>query len=64
MISCNNKAWSTIRSDIGGNTFVVQATNNRAVDEIHDEMAQMTNELGLVLKYVNGGAENVNAVNY
>ena len=56
-ISRNNKAWSTRKSDIGGNTFAVQSTHNPATDEIREEMSQMRIELGLVLKYVTGVAE-------
>ena len=50
--------------DTGGNTFVVQATRNPTTNEICEEIAQMRTELGFTLKHVNGGVENVNAVNY
>ena len=60
----NNKAWSITKSYTGRNTFIAQATHNQPADEICEEMAQMRNELRLVLKHVIGGAEKVNAVNY
>ena len=63
-ISRNNKAWRTSKLDIGRNTSMVQAINNPTIDEIPDDMAQMTTELGLFLKQVSGGAKKVNAVNY
>ena len=53
-ISRNNKAWSTRNSYTWRNTFAVQATHNPAAYEIREEMAQMTIELGLVLKNVTG----------
>ena len=55
---------STTESDTGRNTFAVQSTHNPATYEICEEMAQMRTDLGLVLKYVTGGAEKINAVNY
>ena len=42
----------------------MQSTHNPATYEIREEMAQMRTELGLVLKYITWGAENINAVNY
>lgn len=51
----NNKAWNTRKSDNWRNTFVVQDTYNLATNEIREEMGYMWTELGLVLKYVNGG---------
>ena len=63
-ISQNNKAWSTKKSDRGRNTFALQALHNPAADEIHEEMAQMRTELGLMLKYVIEDDVKVNAANY
>ena len=51
-ISHHNKAWTTRKSDIRRNTFAVQGTHNPALDEIHEDMAQMRNELGLVIKHI------------
>ena len=42
----------------------MQCIHNSATDEIREAMAQMRNELGFVLKHINGGAEKINAVNY
>ena len=63
-ISRDNKAWSTRKSYTGRNTFAVQSTHNPATDKIREEMAQISTELGLVLKYITGGKEKINAVNY
>ena len=63
-ISWNNKAWSTRKSDTRINTFAVQSTYNPAIDEICEEIAQMRNELGLVLKHIIEGGEKINVVNY
>ena len=63
-ISHNNKAWSTKMSDIGRNTFPVQATNNSTTNEIREEIKQMRNELGLVFEHVGGGTKKVNVMNY
>ena len=52
----NNKASSTRKSDTGSNTFAVQDTNNPIVDDMRKELVQMRSGLGLVLKYVSGGA--------
>ena len=53
-ISQNNKAWSTRKSDNRRNTFAVQSTHNPATYEIHEKIAQMRTELGLVLKHITG----------
>ena len=42
----------------------MQSTHNPATDDIREEMAQMRNEFGLVLKHVTRGAEKINVVNY
>ena len=42
----------------------MQSAHNLATDEIRDDMAQMRDELGLVLKHVTRGVEKVNVVNY
>lgn len=63
-ISRKNKAWRTRKSNTRGNTIVVQATNNPAVDELHENMAQMRSKLGFVLKHVSGGSKKDNVVNY
>ena len=55
-ISCNDNAWSTRKSDTGRNTYSVQATNNPITHEIHEDLEEMTTELGLVLKHVSGCA--------
>ena len=51
-ISHNNKSRSTIMWDTKRNTFAVQATNNLTADETREELAQMRNEVGLILKHV------------
>ena len=50
--------------DTSRNTFTVQATNNPTTDEMREELAQMSTELGFVLKHVSGGAEKLKTVNY
>ena len=42
----------------------MQSTQNPATYEIHEEMAKMRTELGLVLKHVTRGVEKINALNY
>ena len=42
----------------------MQSTHNPITDDIREEMARMKTELGLVLKYITGGAEKINVVNY
>ena len=44
--------------------MAVQSTHNPTTYEIHEEMARMRTELGLVLKHITGGVEKINAVNY
>ena len=63
-ISRKNKAWRSRKSNTRGNTIVVQATNNPAVDELREKMAQMRSKLGFVLKPVSGGSEKENVVKY
>ena len=52
----------TRMSDTGQNTFVVQATDNLATNEIREEMAQIRIKLVLVFNHLSGGAEEVNVI--
>lgn len=63
-ISHNYKAWSTRKSAFGWKTIVVQATYNTTIDENREKIAHMSTKLGLVLKYVSGGTDKMNVVNY
>ena len=42
----------------------MQSTHNPAADVIHQEIALIRNEIGLVLKHVTRSAEKINVVNY
>lgn len=63
-MSCNNKAWSTRKTETWRNTVIVEAIKNPAAYEIQEVMVQMITELVLVLKHVSGGVEKINTVNY
>ena len=55
---------STKNLDNGRITFEAQSAQTSFAHDLREEMVQKRIELGLVLKHVSGGAEEVNVVNY
>lgn len=53
------KPWSSIMSETKRSTFVVQSIN-----DIHEKMAQIRTNLGLVLMHVSVAAKKVKAKNH